>query len=228
MSRADLGKDPREVAAMFDGVARHYDRTNSVLSFGLDRLWRRQTTRLLAPRSGERILDLAAGTAVSTVELSRCGAWCLAADFSFGMLSSGSHRQVPKVVADAMRLPFADNSFHGVTVSFGLRNFADTVAALTEMRRVVKPGGRMVICEFSTPRNRAFRRLYFSYLPKALPMIAATVASNAEAYGYLAESIADWPDQRGLAELIERAGWRAARWHDLTGGIVALHQAIKG
>jgi demethylmenaquinone methyltransferase/2-methoxy-6-polyprenyl-1,4-benzoquinol methylase len=225
MARADLGKDPREVAAMFDGVARHYDRTNSVLSFGLDRYWRRRTTRLLAPGPGERILDLAAGTAVSTVEMSRSGAWCLAADFSVGMLRSGNHRPVPKVAADALHLPFTDDSFDGVTVSFGLRNFADTVAALAEMRRVVRPGGRMVVCEFSTPRNAAFRKLYFSYLPKALPMIATRVASNSEAYSYLAESIADWPDQHRLAELIEKAGWRSAGWRDLTGGIVALHHA---
>lgn len=227
MARAELDRDPRAVAAMFDGVAEHYDRTNTLLSFGLDRFWRRRTVGLLAPRPGERVLDLAAGTAVSTAELSRSGAWCLAADFSVGMLTGGAGRDVPKVAADATALPFADHSFHAVTVSFGLRNFADTEAALREMRRVVAPGGRMVICEFSTPRNRAFRRLYFGYLPKALPLIANRVASNAEAYSYLAESIADWPDQAGLAALIERSGWTAASWQDLTGGIVALHRAVR-
>lgn len=211
---------------MFDGVAQHYDRTNSILSFGLDRFWRSRTRRTLGAHRGERILDLAAGTAVSTVELAASGAWCVAADFSLGMLCGGAHRDVPKVAADALRLPFADASFDAVTVSFGLRNFADTVAALEEMRRVVRPNGRMVICEFSTPRNRLFRRVYLGYLPRALPMIAKRVASNSDAYTYLAESIKDWPDQRRLAGLLERAGWRDPGHRDLTGGIVAVHHAV--
>jgi demethylmenaquinone methyltransferase / 2-methoxy-6-polyprenyl-1,4-benzoquinol methylase len=226
MSRADLGKDPREVAAMFDGVARHYDRTNSILSFGLDRFWRGRTRHALGARAGERILDLAAGTAVSTVELADSGAWCVAVDFSLGMLRGGARRGVPRVAADALRLPFADASFDAVTVSFGLRNFTDTVAALEEMRRVVRPGGRMVVCEFSTPRNGLFRTVYFSYLPRALPLIAKWVSSNSDAYGYLAESIEDWPDQRRLAGLMEQAGWRDPGYRDLTGGIVAVHHAV--
>src|SRR3954468_13231199 len=157
MSRASLEKKPREVAQMFDGVARRYDRTNSVLTMGYDRRWREMTRKALDPKAGERILDLAAGTGVSTVAFARTGAWCVSADFSVGMLRGGQAREVPKVAADAMHLPFADNSFDAVTVVFGLRNFHNTVVALAEMARVVKPGGRLLICEFSTPRFKPFR-----------------------------------------------------------------------
>jgi demethylmenaquinone methyltransferase/2-methoxy-6-polyprenyl-1,4-benzoquinol methylase len=222
-----LDKDPHEVASMFDGVAKRYDRTNTVLSFGMDRRWRHVTREVLDPRPGERILDIAAGTAVSTVEYTQAGAWAVAADFSLGMLRSGVARQVPKVAADALRLPFQDNSFHATTVSFGLRNMSGTVAALTEMYRVTRPGGRLVVCEFSTPTWRPFRALYLNYLMRALPAVARRVSSNPDAYVYLAESIRAWPAQRSLAELVEQAGWREVEWLDLTGGIVALHRATK-
>lgn len=226
MSRASLDKDPREVAAMFDGVAERYDRTNSVTSLGLDRHWRSVTRRTLDPVPGQRILDLAAGTAVSTVGLAESGAWCVAADFSLGMLARGRDRAVPKVAADALRLPFADGVFDAVTVSFGLRNMSDTVTALAEMRRVTKPGGRLVVCEFATPVFRPFRFVYLNYLMRALPAIARRVSSNPEAYRYLAESIRAWPDQRALARLVALAGWADVEWLNLTGGIVALHRAV--
>src|SRR3954468_8270397 len=157
MSRASLEKKPREVAQMFDGVARRYDRTNSVLTLGYDRRWREMTRRALDPKPGERILDLAAGTGVSTVAFARTGAWCVAADFSVGMLHGGEARDVPKVAADAMHLPFAENSSAPITVVFGILNVNDTVVALREMARVVKPGGRLLVCEFSRPRFRLFR-----------------------------------------------------------------------
>lgn len=227
MSRAHLDKDPHEVAAMFDGVARHYDRTNSVTSLGLDRHWRAVTRRVLDPRPGQRVLDVAAGTAVSTVALAESGAWCVAADFSLGMLRRGAGRRVPKVAADALRLPFADGVFDAVTVSFGLRNMSDTVAALTELRRVVRPGGRLVVCEFSSPVFPPFRVVYLNYLMRALPAIATRVSSNPEAYRYLAESIRAWPDQRELAGLVADAGWTEVEWTNLTGGIVALHRAVR-
>jgi demethylmenaquinone methyltransferase/2-methoxy-6-polyprenyl-1,4-benzoquinol methylase len=226
MSRANLDKDPHEVAAMFDGVAEHYDRTNSVTSLGLDRHWRSVTRRSLALAPGQKVLDVAAGTAVSTVALAESGAWCVAADFSLGMLRRGRHRQVPKVAADALRLPFADGVFDAVTVSFGLRNMADTVAALGELRRVVRPGGRLVVCEFSSPVFGPFRFVYLNYLMRALPVIATRVSSNPEAYRYLAESIRAWPDQRALAALVADAGWGDVEWTNLTGGIVALHRAV--
>ena len=212
---------------MFDGVARRYDITNTVLSAGQDRSWRRATRAALALSPGDRVLDLAAGTAVSTVELEKSGAWCVAADFSVGMLRAGAGRAVPKVAADATRLPFADEVFDAVTISFGLRNVVDNIAGLKEMGRVTKQGGRLVVCEFSTPTVPVFSTIYKEYLMRALPRVATAVSSNPEAYVYLAESIRAWPDQRALARRIEEAGWSQVRWRNLTGGIVALHSAVK-
>lgn len=212
---------------MFDGVARRYDLTNTVLSLGQDRFWRRQTTAALGIGAGDRVLDLAAGTAVSTVELAASGAWCVAADFSVGMLAAGSRRPVPKVAGDATRLPFADGVFDAVTISFGLRNVVDHVAGLREMARVTRPGGRLVVCEFSTPTFGPFATLYKEYLMQALPRMARAVSSNPDAYVYLAESIRAWPDQPDLARRIESAGWSQVRWRNLSGGIVALHAAVK-
>ncbi|MBJ7463848.1 MAG: demethylmenaquinone methyltransferase [Mycolicibacterium sp.] len=227
MSRASLEKDPHEVASMFDAVARRYDITNTVMSLGQDRYWRRETRSALAIGPGERVLDLAAGTAVSTVELASSGAWCVAADFSVGMLAAGAARSVPKVAGDATRLPFADGVFDAVTISFGLRNVVDHVAGLREMARVTRPGGRLVVCEFSTPTNGLFATAYKEYLMQALPMMARAVSSNPDAYVYLAESIRAWPTQPQLADRIRDAGWEAVRWRNLTGGIVALHAAVK-
>jgi demethylmenaquinone methyltransferase / 2-methoxy-6-polyprenyl-1,4-benzoquinol methylase len=146
MSRANLDKQPHEVAAMFDDLAKHYDRTDTVISLGLDRHWRAVTRKVLDLAPGQKVLDVAAGTAISTLTLARSGAWCVAADFSQGMLRRGADREVPKVAADALALPFADGVFDAVTVSFGLRNMSDTLAALAEMLRVVRPGGRLVVC----------------------------------------------------------------------------------
>ncbi|MDT5094960.1 MAG: demethylmenaquinone methyltransferase / 2-methoxy-6-polyprenyl,4-benzoquinol methylase [Mycobacterium sp.] len=212
---------------MFDAVARRYDLTNTVLSLGRDRSWRRATRKALDAGAGDDVLDLAAGTAVSTEELARSGAWCVAADFSVGMLLAGMSRSVPKVAGDATRLPFADQTFDAVTISFGLRNVVDHEAGLREMARVTKPGGRLVVCEFSTPTNPLFGTVYKEYLMQALPRVARAVASNPDAYVYLAESIRAWPDQGELARRIQRAGWSAVRWRNLTGGIVALHAASR-
>ena len=227
MSRASLNKNPREVASMFDAVARRYDITNTVLSLGLDRYWRRVTRAALDAGPADAVLDLAAGTAVSTQECARSGAWCLAADFSVGMLHAGRSRAVPKVAADATRLPFGDGVFDAVTISFGLRNIVDHVAGLREMARVTRPGGRLVVCEFSTPTAAVLATAYKEYLMRALPRVARAVSSNPEAYEYLAESIRVWPDQPTLAGQIGEAGWVQARWRNLTGGIVAVHTAEK-
>jgi demethylmenaquinone methyltransferase/2-methoxy-6-polyprenyl-1,4-benzoquinol methylase len=229
MSRASLHKQPHEVAAMFDGVARGYDRTNTVLSFGQDRLWRRATRNALELAPGQRCLDLAAGTGVSTVELALSGAYVVGADLSQGMLAVGHavRPTAPLLAADALALPFVDGCFDAVTVSFGLRNFVDPAAGLAELARVTRPGGRLVVCEFSAPTNTAFRRLYLEYLMRALPSVARRVSSNPEAYVYLAESIRAWPDQQGLSKIIAGAGWTSVTWRNLTGGIVALHLATR-
>ena len=227
MSRAELDKDPRAVAAMFDGVAQRYDLTNTVLTGGLDRRWRTLTREALRIGPGDRVLDLAAGTAVSTVELQRSGAWCVAADFSLGMLRAGTYRAVPRVAGDALNLPFADAVFDAVTVQFGIRNFSDTGRALRELARVTKPGGRLVICEFSRPTWSPFRAAYYLGLERILPAVADAVSSNPQAYRYLGESIRDWPAQPQLATVIGDAGWGEVAWRDLVGGAVALHRAVR-
>jgi demethylmenaquinone methyltransferase/2-methoxy-6-polyprenyl-1,4-benzoquinol methylase len=229
MTRATLAKEPHDVATMFDGVARRYDLANTVLSFAQDRRWRRCTRDALGLRPGERVLDVAAGTGVSTAELARSGAQAVASDFSLGMLRAGAgrsgRRHLPFVAADALRLPFADGAFDAVTISFGLRNIVDVPAALTEFLRVTKPGGRLVVTEFSTPVIPGFRQLYLNYLMRALPWVASRVASNPEAYVYLAESIRSWPDQHQLARQIATTGWQEVHYRNLTGGVVALHWA---
>ncbi len=214
---------------MFDGVAARYDRTNTILSVGQDRVWRRATRTALALQPGERCLDLAAGTGVSTEELARSGAMVVGVDLSLGMLRVGRRvrPQVPLLAADALRLPFVDGAFDAVTISFGLRNLVDTSAGLREMARVTRPGGRLVVCEFSAPDNAAFRRLYIGYLMRALPAVARRVSSNPEAYVYLAESIRAWPVQADLAASITAAGWADVGWRNLTGGVVALHRATR-
>jgi len=227
MGRASLEKQPREVASMFDGVARRYDLTNTVLSFGQDRRWRRLTREALILQPGERVLDLAAGTAVSAVELARSGATVVACDFSLGMLGEGRGRGVPLVAGDALALPFPDAVFDAVTIAFGLRNVADPAQALRELARVTRPGGRLVVCEFSRPTWPPFRTVYLEYLMRALPAVARAVSSNPDAYVYLAESIRAWPDQAALATWLAEAGWLSVQWRDLTGGIVALHRATR-
>ena len=229
MNRASLDKRPQDVARMFDDVAARYDLTNDVLSMGQDRRWRRLVLDAVDASPGDTVLDIAAGTGTSSRPFAQGGVRVVPADFSLGMLRQGK-KQYPELsftAADAMRLPFADASFDAVTMSFGLRNVVDPVAALAEFQRVTRPGGRVVICEFSTPTNPAFRKVYSEYLMKSLPRIARTVGSNAESYVYLAESIQSWPDQQGLADHISTAGWSTPEWRNLSNGIVALHRAVK-
>jgi demethylmenaquinone methyltransferase / 2-methoxy-6-polyprenyl-1,4-benzoquinol methylase len=229
MARAQLDKQPHEVAAMFDGVARRYDVTNDVLSLGLTRSWRRAVVAAVRPLPGERILDLAAGTGTSSTPFGQAGAYVVPCDFSLGMLDVGHQRQpdLAFTAGDALRLPFADATFDAVTISFGLRNVHDPEAGLAEMLRVTRPGGRLVVCEFSHPTWAPFRTVYVEYLMRALPEVARAVSSEPDAYVYLAESIRAWPEQRGLAARIAKAGWERVAWRDLTGGIVALHRATR-
>ena len=226
MPRATLDKQPHEVAAMFDAVARRYDLTNDVLSLGQDRLWRRRTVAAVDPQPGETVLDLAAGTGTSSAPFRDAGARVVPCDFSLGMLAAGKSRRpdLPFVAGDALRLPFADASFDAVTISFGLRNVAHTQDALAELWRVTRPGGRVVVCEFSTPTWPPFRALYTGYLVRALPAVARVVSSDPESYVYLADSIRAWPDQRGLGRLMRAAGWDDVAYRNLSGGIVALHR----
>lgn len=229
MSRASLDKKPHEVAAMFDGVAARYDLTNDILSLGQDRRWRTATVAACAARRGDTVLDVAAGTGTSSEPFADAGIQVVPADFSLGMLRTGARRRpdLPFTAADATALPFADASFDVVTMSFGLRNVTDIEAALREFLRVTRPGGRLVVCEFSTPTLAPFRTVYMSYLMRALPAIARRVSSNPDSYVYLAESIRAWPDQPALAAVIESSGWREVTWRNRSGGIVAIHQGIK-
>jgi demethylmenaquinone methyltransferase / 2-methoxy-6-polyprenyl-1,4-benzoquinol methylase len=232
---------------MFDAIAGRYDLLNDLLSMGQVRLWRRVVARITGARPGERVLDLAAGTGTSSLTFTATGADCVACDFSLGMLQAGKSRLretgpgrrgfaggtrgvVPPgrlgfVAGDALRLPFRDGAFDAATISFGLRNVADPVAGLAEMRRVTRPGGRLVVCEFSAITIAPADMLYRRYLLHALPAIARRAARNPEAYEYLAESIVDWPAQRELAGLIKTAGWSAVRWRNLSLGAVAVHVA---
>ncbi|MBW5251300.1 demethylmenaquinone methyltransferase [Streptomyces poriferorum] len=229
MTRASLDKQPHEVASMFDDVAANYDLTNDVLSLGQARLWRKEVAAAVHARPAEKVLDLAAGTATSSLPFAATGAYVVPCDFSIGMLREGKKRNswLPFTAGDATKLPFRDETFDAVTISFGLRNVQDTDAALRELYRVTKPGGRVVICEFSQPVRALFRTVYTEYLMRALPPVARAVSSNPDAYVYLAESIRAWPDQAGLASRLQQAGWSKVAWRNLTGGIVALHRGVR-
>ena len=226
---ADLSKRPQQVAAMFDDVAERYDRTNDVLSAGQDRLWRRAVLRAVDARPGERVLDLAAGTGRSSEPFADRGVLTVPCDFSAGMVRAGKRRRpdLGFVVGDATRLPFADGAFDAATISFGLRNVVDADAALREMARVVRPGGRLVVCEFSTLPNPLLRKAYELYLHHGLPRVARLVSSHADAYGYLVDSIDAWPDQPALARRIAAAGWEQVSWKNLSLGVVAMHRAVR-
>ena len=229
MSRADLGKEPDEVSAMFDGVARRYDLLNDLLSLGRTKAWRKVATAIIAPKPGMRILDIAAGTGSSSRPLADAGAEVISLDFSKGMLDAGRkrHPDLTFVQGDALALTFKEKEFDVTTISFGLRNTSDTSKALQESLRVLKSGGRMVVVEFSQPTNRIFRTIYLRYLMRALPTVARKVSSNPDAYVYLAESILAWPNQNGLADLMRAAGFGNVQWKNLTFGIVAIHTGVK-
>ena len=230
VSRADLGKDPNEVSSMFDGVAKRYDIVNDLLSLGQTKRWRKQVQSIINPKPGMTILDIAAGPGSSSEPLFKAGADVTSLDFSEGMLEQGRKARpyLRFIKGDALNLPFEANTFDLTTISFGLRNTNDYEKALREALRVTKPGGRMVIVEFSTPTSRVFRNIYMNYLMRALPVIAKWTSSNPSAYQYLAESVRAWPNQEALAAKMSANGWSSASWVNLTGGVVAVHTGIKG
>ena len=218
------------MAAMFDNVAEGYDRTNAVATMGLEKLhWRPETFKEIAPRKGLKILDLAAGTGASSIKLREAGAEVVSCDFSVGMLRVGKRRypELDLIAGDALRLPFADDTFDVVTISWALRNVNDVTVALREMLRVTRSGGRLVVLENSHPTWKPFRVAYLEYMMRAVPVVAKAVSTNPEAYEYLAESVRAWPAQEPLARTIEDAGWTRVQWRNLTGGLVAIHRAVK-
>jgi demethylmenaquinone methyltransferase/2-methoxy-6-polyprenyl-1,4-benzoquinol methylase len=230
VSKPDLAKQPAQVAAMFDTVAESYDRTNDLLSFGQDRLWRKKVLKAVNPQPSQTILDLAAGTGSSSIVFAKEGVKVIASDFSEGMLAVGRkrHPELEFVYADATKLPFKDASVDAVTISFGLRNVNEPKTALKEMLRVLKPGGTVVICEFSQVSVPVIRSFYNFYLKKVLPRLSSLLASNQGAYEYLAESIMAWPKQTELVKWLTDAGFVEANYKNLSFGVVALHSAKKG
>lgn len=229
-SAGTTGKEAALVQAMFDRVAPRYDLANTVLSFGQDAYWRRVAARAARP-AGAWILDVAAGTGALSRELALLGAAkVVALDLSHRMLIAGAPRRTPcvhLVNGDALRLPFPDATFDVTTIAFGLRNLPDPEAGLSEFARVTRHGGRLVVLEFSHPTWVPFRRLYSSYLLRALPLVASVLSPAPAAYRYLGDSIQRWPDADGLAAWIARNGWEAVAYRPLTGGIVVTHCASR-
>jgi len=226
VTKADLTKSPTDVSAMFDMVAKNYDRTNDLLSFYQSRIWRRATKKAVSPKPGMRILDVAAGTGTSSQAFLVPGAEVVAADFSKGMLEEGAkrHPNLKFVFADAMKLPFSDGEFDVVTISFGLRNVQNHQIALGEFFRVLKAGGKLVVCEFSKVAG-PLGAIYLWYLRNILPIVARVFSSNPDAYTYLSDSIEAWPNQDQLKSDIERAGFQSVKYQNLSFGVVALHTA---
>jgi demethylmenaquinone methyltransferase/2-methoxy-6-polyprenyl-1,4-benzoquinol methylase len=211
---------------MFDRVAPRYDLANSVFSLGQDKAWRLAAARATHLAAGEVAVDVACGTGALTRELeaSAPGALVLGVDFSTEMLARGGGGRF--AVGDALQLPLAEASADVITIAFGLRNLPEPGQGLLEFRRVLRPGGRLVVCEFSTPVVPVFREVYRRYLTRLMPVAARRLTSDPEAYQYLARSIGAWPDQPGLARWIQDAGFEQVAWRDLSGGIVALHRGV--
>jgi demethylmenaquinone methyltransferase/2-methoxy-6-polyprenyl-1,4-benzoquinol methylase len=214
------------VQRMFDRVAPRYDLANTVFSLGQDRAWRQAAARATRLAAGQVAVDVACGTGALTRELEAMapGALVVGMDFSQGMLARAGGGRL--AAGDALRLPLADASVDVMTIAFGLRNLPEPGQGLLEFRRVLRPGGRLVVCEFSHPVVPVFRQVYRRYLTRLMPVAARRLTSDPEAYQYLARSIGAWPDQPGLARWLQEAGFAAVAWRDLSGGIVAVHRGI--
>jgi demethylmenaquinone methyltransferase/2-methoxy-6-polyprenyl-1,4-benzoquinol methylase len=219
------------VRRMFDRVAPRYDLANTVFSLGQDRAWRQAAARAAGLDGGRTAVDVACGTGALTRELaaSAPGAKVLGVDFSWEMVRRAAGAEpdpaVAYLVGDALRLPLQDASVDVVTIAFGLRNLPEPGRGLLEFRRVLRTGGRLVVCEFSQPVVPVLRGVYRRYLTRLMPVAARRLTSDPEAYQYLARSIGAWPDQAGLATWLQQAGFTRVAWRDLSGGIVALHRA---
>ncbi|MCE9570893.1 MAG: bifunctional demethylmenaquinone methyltransferase/2-methoxy-6-polyprenyl-1,4-benzoquinol methylase UbiE [Rhodocyclales bacterium] len=231
----DEKEKARRVAGVFSSVAQKYDVMNDLMSLGLHRLWKRFTIEIAAPRPGERVLDVAGGTAdLSSAFARRVGAtgqvWLT--DINNAMLGVGRDRLLdegvlaPAAQCDAEKLPFPDNHFDIVTVAFGLRNMTHKDKALVEMRRVLRPGGRLLVLEFSKVW-KPLEKVYDAYSFKLLPWLGQKIAGDAESYRYLAESIRMHPDQEALKAMMEQAGLERVEVFNMTAGVVALHRGYK-
>lgn len=227
--KPDMNKIPQQVAGMFDRVAERYDLVNDVMTFGQHRIWRKVLEKAVAAQAGEAVLDVAAGTGTSSIGFAKAGAKVVACDFSEGMIEQGRrrHSELEFVVADAHNLPFGDAEFDVVTSSFGFRNMHNPDCALQEFLRVVKPGGRLFIMEFSTPPSPTMAKLYKLYMKVVLPLAGRALTSDKGAYDYLVESILKWPNQKELAIQIRDNGWQNVSWHNLNFGTVTIHRAFK-
>ena len=237
--RVKTAEKAARVREVFDSVAAQYDLMNDLMSGGLHRLWKRFTIELSAVRSGQTVLDIAGGTGDLAAKFSKLVGTegkVILADINAAMLSVGRDRLIDKgalsnidvVQADAQFIPFEDNSIDCITIAFGLRNVTDKARALRSMHRVLKPGGRVLVLEFSKPTSPLLSKVYDAYSFSALPVMGKLITDDADSYRYLAESIRKHPDQESLLEMVEDAGFVDCRFHNMTGGIVAVHRGIKG
>ena len=237
-TRVDRDAKAGMVRGVFDSVASRYDLMNDLMSGGIHRLWKRFTIELCAVRPGQTILDIAGGTGDLAARFSRLvgqDGKVILADINAAMLEVGRDRLIDKgasdnievVQADAQYLPFADNSIDCITIAFGLRNVTDKAVALQSMLRVLRPGGRLLVLEFSKPTSPLLGKIYDQYSFQILPAMGRLVAQDADSYRYLAESIRKHPDQETLLGMMEDAGFVESRYHNMTGGIVAVHQGFK-
>ena len=226
------------VAEVFHSVASKYDIMNDLLSLGVHRVWKRFTIELSGVRPGNKVLDVAGGTGDLSIYFSRLvgpKGQVILSDINASMLGVGRDRLIDKGISDNLNyvqanaecLPFAENTFDCITIAFGLRNVTDKDSALHSLLRVLKPGGRLLILEFSKPTNSAFGKIYDTYSFSVLPVLGKLVAGDAESYRYLAESIRMHPDQDTLKDMMTHAGFRQCEYHNMSGGIVAIHKGIK-
>ena len=237
-SRVNRGDKAGMVRGVFDSVAGRYDLMNDLMSGGIHRIWKRFTIELSAVRPGQTVLDIAGGTGDLAAKFSRLvgsEGQVILADINAAMLTVGRDRLIDKgatgnvqvVQADAQHLPFDENSIDCITIAFGLRNVTDKALAMRSMLRVLRPGGRLLVLEFSKPTSALLGKLYDQYSFQILPAMGRLIAQDAESYRYLAESIRQHPDQETLLEMMETAGFVNCRYHNMTGGVVALHQGFK-